>query len=397
MNKDDSKLSRRDLFRWGTAAAATTVVAQNAAFAADPAPLPQVPRRVLGKTGKQIPILLFGGSLKLDPRFDPKMAEALRFGVNYLDAADCYGGGTCETAIGSFQTMGKNRDQLWITSKSDKWDPDGFEATVKESLTKLKVSTIDMYYLHGLDDADALNAELFKRVDKLKKEGKFKYFGFSCHAGNVVELMNKAAGLSIIDSIMFRYNFRQYGNKELNAAMDACVKSKIGLIAMKTQSSEAAFADAWKKFEQSGKWNRYQAVLKAVWADERITAAVSHMDNLDKLRENVAAALDKSKLGAIEMDSLQKYAEATRALACDGCDHICNPTVDAPVKIGDTMRAVMYHDAYGEPEKAHQVFGKLPEAARRLRVIDFQPANRACPNGVDVALHMKRAAEIFQV
>jgi hypothetical protein len=37
----------------------------------------QVPRRVLGKTGEKIPILLMGGSMHMDPRFDPRLAEAV--------------------------------------------------------------------------------------------------------------------------------------------------------------------------------------------------------------------------------------------------------------------------------------------------------------------------------
>ena len=37
-----------------------------------------------------------------------------------------------------------------------------------------------------------------------------------------------AAKTPWVDSVMFRYNFRQYGNKELNKAMDACVKAGVG-------------------------------------------------------------------------------------------------------------------------------------------------------------------------
>ena len=29
---------------------------------------------------------------------------------------------------------------------------------------------------------------------------------------------------------------------------------------------------AWKKFQKTGKWNKFQSVLKAVWADDRIAA-----------------------------------------------------------------------------------------------------------------------------
>ncbi|HWN67782.1 MAG TPA: aldo/keto reductase [Haliangium sp.] len=403
--KKSNGITRRQLFTTLGGAAGAGLIGSALGKGAEAAPpkgkpdeaLPQVPRRVLGRTGQKIPILLFGGAVSLDPRFDPKLAEALRFGVNYVDAADCYGGGTCETAVGSFQTRAKVRDDLWITSKSDAHDVKGFESTLATSLKKLQTSRIDMYYLHMLRDADYLNADLEKTVARLKKEGKIRFFGFSCHHGNVAELLEKAAALPWVDSVMFRYNFRQYGNKELNKAMDAAHKANVGLIAMKTQGSEASFRDQWQKFEQTGKWNKYQAVLKAVWADPRITAAVSHMDTLEKLRENVAAALDKSKLTQAEVDALDRYAAATRTQACDGCDHICGARMNAPVQIGDTMRFLMYHDVYGETEKAKTLFRRLPQAAQKLSGLDFEPARAACPNGVDLVAHMKRASELFEV
>ena len=140
------------------------------------------------------------------------------------------------------------------------------------------------------------------------------------------ELLAEAAKHSWIDVIMFRYNFRQYGNKELNAAMDACAKANIGLIAMKTQASAASFESAWKPFSKDG-YTKHQAVLKAVWADKRIAASVSHMDSLGKLEQNVAAAVNKRKLTMAEQDSLQMYAADTRKYAlrwlrppvCAGC------------------------------------------------------------------------------
>jgi predicted aldo/keto reductase-like oxidoreductase len=397
--KDDD-LSRRELLRLGgaagIAAAATTTLRPGAAEAGEGTPLPQVPRRVLGKTGEQIPILLMGAAMKLDPRFDPKLAEGLRFGVNYIDAADCYGGGTCEPAVGAFHTRASLRKKLWITSKSDAHDPDGFEGTVRASLEKLKTDYIDMYYLHALQDEKYLSKELLAVVEKLKKSGKIKFFGFSCHNDNVAELLQLSAKLPWVDSVMFRYNFRQYGDKKLNDAIDAAHKAKVGLIAMKTQGSEASFQAAWQKFEKTGKWNKHQAVLKAVWEDERITAAVSHMDTFEKLKQNIAAALDKSKLTALEHESIHKYADATRKLACDGCDHLCGAAVQAPVQIGATMRYLMYHDVYGDADEARRRFTALPAEARGLSRIDFSAANAACPHGVDVAAHMRRASELFE-
>jgi predicted aldo/keto reductase-like oxidoreductase len=397
-------LTRRDLLKMGVVGAgagAFALAAQSLgirpALAGDPADasLPQVPRRVLGRTGESIPILLMGGGMKLDPRFDPKLAEALRFGINYIDAADCYSGGTCETAVASFLKRGAERKQYWITSKSDKHDPAGFEATLHQSLEKLETDYVDMFFLHALKNEDFLSDELKTTVERLKKEGKIRHFGFSCHDGTVVELLNRAAATPWVESVMFRYNFREYGNTKLNQAIDACAKANVGLIAMKTQGSEASFQDAWKKFEQTGKWTKHQAVLKAVWADDRITAAVSHMDNMEKLKQNIGAAVDKTDLGAAEFEALRRYAADTRAHACDGCDHLCGAAVEAPVEIGATMRYLMYHDLYGEPEKARELFRALPAAARDLARVDFGPANAACPHGVDVAAHMRRAAEVL--
>lgn len=401
------RINRRDLFKLGAGASAIAFGGRTLwpdalrgqtgkATQGKEAALPQVPRRILGKTKKDIPILLVGGGVKLDPRFDPKLAEALRFGVNYIDAADCYGGGSCEPAVGSFMKQAGEREKIWITSKSDRHDAKGFDETLTTTLQKLGTDYVDMYYLHAFQDASYLNKELEKLVEQRKKEGKFRFFGFSCHHGNVAELLHKAAETPWVDSVMFRYNFRQYGNTELNKAIDACVKANVGLIAMKTQGSEASFADKWQEFQKVGQWSKHQAVLKAVWADERITAAVSHMDTLEKLKQNVAAAVDQFDLGQAEWDELYRYGAATRPYACDGCDHICNAAVDAPVQIGATMRYLMYHDVYGEQEKAKALFRKLPAAAQRLSGVDFVRANRVCPHGVDVAGMMQRASRTFE-
>ncbi|HMB70855.1 MAG TPA: aldo/keto reductase, partial [bacterium] len=164
MSDSPRRLSRRNLLRLGVAASAAgiTLPGWSRARAEDDAgapgsseeALPQVPRRTLGKTGETVPILLMGGGMKLDPRFDPKLAEAYRFGVNYIDAADCYSNGTCEPAVASFHGRAELRKDLWITSKSDRHDPEGFEQTVLQSLDRLQTDYVNMYFLHALQDGD---------------------------------------------------------------------------------------------------------------------------------------------------------------------------------------------------------------------------------------------------
>ncbi len=357
-------------------------------------PLPQVPRRVLGKTGATIPILLVGGAISFDRRFDPRLAEALRFGVNYFDTADCYAGGNSEIAVGNFLEKTGKRKEAWITTKSDRHDPEGLEATLATSLRKLKTDYVDLLFLHALKDPRRLDAEVMRTAEKLKKAGKIRFFGFSCHDGTVAELLEKAAALPWIDAIMFRYNFHAYGDKRLNDAIDRCHGAGIGLIAMKTQGSAVSFIEKVKEFEGS-RFSRPQAVLKAVWADERITAAVSHMDTLEKMKENIAAALNKTKLTRGEQEALQRYAAESRHTYCAGCDQICNAHVPEGLEIGKTLRYLMYHDTYRDIERARAAFAQLPEEAKRIEGVDFGEAMKACPHGLDIARYMKRAIRVL--
>jgi predicted aldo/keto reductase-like oxidoreductase len=319
----------------------------------------------------------------------------VKYGVNYFDMADCYSGGAAEPAMGAFHTRANLRSRIWITSKSDEHDPKGFEETFTKSLERLQTSYIDMYFLHGLDDPSKINDDMKAVVERLRKEKKLKYFGFSCHGHNVAELLQVAAKTPWVDTVMFRYNFRQYGNEALNRAMDNAHKAKVGLIAMKTQGSAVSFEAEWQKFQQTGKWNKHQAVMKAVWADERLSGAVSEMDNLDKVRENIGAALDKTKLTQAELHEIWRYAAATRDTACDGCDHLCNAAAGAPVQIGTTLRYLMYHDVYGKTDLARELFRKLPPEARRLEGADLRAASAACPHRLDLEHFMRRAGDVL--
>ncbi|MBK6846382.1 MAG: aldo/keto reductase [Proteobacteria bacterium] len=287
------------------------------------------------------------------------------------------------------------RAQLWITSKSDEHEPEGFTRTLERSLRRLQTDHVEMYFLHMLQRPELLSSALKATVERLRKAGKLKHFGFSCHHGNVAELLQHAAKLGWVEAVMFRYNFRNYGDAALNRAIDACVKAGVGLIAMKTQGSAVSFAPRVERFARIGRWTRAQAVLKAVWADERISAAVSHMDTFEKLRENVAAALDRSKLGAAEQAELERYATATRGLACDGCDQHCGAALAAPQAISDTLRALMYHDVYGEPARARALFARSPPLAPQLSGPELAAAAAHCPHGLDLPALLTRAARVL--
>ena len=94
------------------------------------------------------------------------------------------------------------------------------------------------------------------------------------------------------------------------------------------------------------------------------------------------------------IEAIERYAQATRADACDGCGHVCGAALGGRVDVASTLRCVMYHDVYGDADKARRVFSQLSASTRALDG-DFAAASRACPHGVDIARHMERARQIL--
>ena len=353
----------------------------------------KVPRKMLGKTGQEVPILVLGCAQAFDPRYDKILHRCYQEGVDYLDTALVYARGQSHLTLAPFIKQ-VGRENLWITSKAPHRENAATVATYREDLgtclSQLETDHLDLFFMHALDNEKYLDAEYLAMGDQLKKEGKIKHFGFSCHDGNVVELMNKAAKTEAIDVIMFRYHFAKYGDKELNLAIDACKKANIGLIAMKTQRSVPDDQKEVDHFE-SKNFNLAQAKLKAVWADERIDSAVSHMDNLEKTEQNIAAAKSPVKLGMGELQQLNRMAAVRPdGRSCEGCKHHCESQVDGEVKIADQLRFLTYHECYGETEKAREFWRELTPAQRAFEGVDFTRAEAACPEKIDISTRLAR-------
>ena len=215
-----------------------------------------------------------------------------------------------------------------------------------------------------------------------------------------------ASKLDWIDAIMMKYDFRLMQDKQMQDAIDACNKAGIGLIAMKTQAMRfrnapvdpniaAAEAQADKKmlahFLEKG-FTEGQAKIKAVMDDQRISTVCSSMPSTTMLMGNIAVALDKTKLAAEDMDVLRQYAQATCSGYCAGCGHICEP-VALGVPVCDIMRALMYHDSYGDIAQAKAVFAEIPaDVKQRLLSVDYSIAEHVCPNRMPIGKLIADAA-----
>ena len=119
---------------------------------------------------------------------------ALDLGINFWDTADVYGNGANEELISA--VLVPNRDKIFIATKfgfrvrggngdafvggetyvdaSPKW----MRQAVEESLRRLKIETIDLYYAHRVDPNVPVE-ETVGAMAELVKEGKIRYLGLS--------------------------------------------------------------------------------------------------------------------------------------------------------------------------------------------------------------------------
>ncbi len=393
---EEPNLERRNFLK-GAALAATVAGGSASSLAqaqTDAAAPSTMPMKTLGSTGVKVPILHQGTAWDVDTNFDRTLHLCLREGITMFDTALQYGWGSSHRAMGNFIKQVGNRENLWITSKSHAGSPSRLQADLDECLSDIEIDYLDSYFMHGVNDARLLDPEFIQAGDQFRKSGKTKFFGFSCHDGNVVELMNKAAKVGGIDMILFRYNFRRYGDMELNKAMDACKKAGIGLMAMKAQASVPESLEKVADFK-SANFTLGQAKLKSIWADERIDTIVSEMPTVQRARENIAAAKSSVDLAASEVHQLNRLAALTANYHCNGCKNLCENAIGNQVAIADQLRYLMYYESYDKPQRARELFSEIPVTLKGFNRDTLAQASRVCPQGIDIAARLEQAQHLL--
>ncbi|MGP0066373.1 MAG: aldo/keto reductase [Isosphaeraceae bacterium] len=392
--------SRRDFLKTAAASGgAAALVAGESAWAAQPeAVKPSLPTVTLGKTGQKVTVLGQGTSWTLQPAF---LQAAFFSGVRYVDCSENYERGRCEKTLGEVLERTKMRKDVYLVSKCGRKVGGAgayanYEQHLNASLERLKTDYIDSYYLHGITGAEIPllhDPEVKAAFEKLKKSGKIRFCGLSCHDRRLPEVVEAAAECGWIDQIMIQYNYRTMGVDDVKRAVDAASKANLGIVAMKTQGGAGSFreedsAPKFKEFLDKG-FKKEQSAIKTVLSDHRIHVVVSEMTNRDMLRENMAASADHT-LSSRDQKLLEEYRLATSHLYCHGCGHNCEPAAGG-VAVADILRFLRYDEVYGKRRRARELYQTLPQEARNLVAADLAAAQAACPHGLPVVELLRRA------
>jgi hypothetical protein len=383
-------------------AAVPSLFTPAAAMAADaPAPAAAseaLPRRPLGKNGPGVTMLSMGGMMAaLSPDY---IDIAWSMGIRYFDTAHSYLNGQSEKIFAQWLAKypERRKEIFLVTKDSPHNSPEEMLELVDQRLAACGTTYLDAFYIHGLGGPNRLDwpkSDAYKKTaEALKKSGKVKMFGFSCHDGLLPDYLNAAAEGGLVDIIMLAYNPFYPKGGPLDKALDAAQKAGIGLVAMKTMRSARDVPKRLPEFDKLG-LTTHQAVLHAVWSDPRISSVCNMLDNVDQIQSSTAAARSyQAPLKLAHMELLKKTIMAGRRTMCTGC-----PSCEAFAKqtdfaFHDIARFVTYYEQDGNTG-AREFYQALPAAVRDVSKVDLAALRDGCHFKTDYPEIIRRAESYF--
>jgi len=178
--------------------------------------------KTLGKTGEQLSAIGLGcmGMSFAYGQADEQesirtLHKALDSGINFWDTADMYANGKNEELIS--KVLVPNRDKIFIATKfgfrfknneagpsnsaNTYFDgsPEWIKQAVDNSLQRLKIDTIDLYYAHRIDPNVPVE-ETVGAMAELVKAGKVRYLGLSEASAESIRKANEIHPIAALQS-----------------------------------------------------------------------------------------------------------------------------------------------------------------------------------------------------
>lgn len=153
--------------------------------------------------------------------------RAIELGINHIETARGYG--TSELQLGRILPK-LPRDKIIVQTKiSPNADPQEFAKTFATSLKNLRLEYVDLLGIHGINNAELLDHTIrpggcLEVAQKLQKEGKIRFIGFSTHGPT--NIITKTIETNQFDYVNLHW---YYINQNNWSAIEAARKHDMGV------------------------------------------------------------------------------------------------------------------------------------------------------------------------
>jgi aryl-alcohol dehydrogenase-like predicted oxidoreductase len=198
-------------------------------------------QRILGDDGPTVSALGLGCMGMSDFYGTPEENRAIKTlqraidrGITFFDTADMYGPFTNETLLG--RVLGPHRHELTIATKFGivrdeqgamhgiNGRPRYVKTACEESLRRLDVDTIDLYYLHRVDPEVPIEHTV-GAMGRLVEEGKVRYLGLSEAAPETLRRANEEHSITALQT-----EYSLWSRDPEDAILPACRDLDIGFV-----------------------------------------------------------------------------------------------------------------------------------------------------------------------
>ena len=366
--------------------------------------------RILGKTGIRVSALGFG-AMRLPMREEavdydlatPLLRRAFELGVNYVDSAFGYCNSTSEIAVGK-AVAGWPRDRLCISTKLPVRSPDDvaqWRSRLETQLERLNTGYIDIHNHHGLKWQEFLDlvsqpGGTLEQARRAQAEGLIRHVSLSCH--DTPDNMRRLIDTGEFASITLQFNLLDRTNADVIAHAG---ERGVGVVVMGPVGGGrlGVSSDVIRGFIPTARSVRStpEVALRFVLSHPGVTVALSGMNALAQIEENVVTASRDEPLGAAELTSVAAALDETRRLAdlyCTGCGY-CLPCPHE-VKIPDNFQLMNYHRLYGLTEYSRAQYARLlREGGSAAQCEECGECEPKCPQNIRIVEQLKEVAAVL--
>jgi aryl-alcohol dehydrogenase-like predicted oxidoreductase len=315
--------------------------------------MPTLPHRALGQQGLKVSAIGLGcmslsgvyGDAN-DAESEKLIQDAIELGVDHFDSSDMYGWGHNETVLG--RALQGRRDRVVLATKFGQvrregqgngvdGSPKHVMQACEDSLKRLGVEVIDLYYQHRVDPTVPIE-DTVGAMAKLVQQGKVRYLGLSEARPDTIRRAHKVHPISAVQteySLLYRTEAEETRKTTRELGIGFVAYSPLGRGFLTGAIKQFADVDgrraAHPRFQEANFSHNRALVAKveAVAAEKRCTPAQVTLAWLLAQGDDVAAIPGtryikrvQENLGALEVklsaDDLAAIARAVPAGSASG-------------------------------------------------------------------------------